>query len=256
MRLGLVTYNLAKDWDLETLLRHCEETGFEGVELRTSHAHGVEPTLDAAARAAVRQRFAESNVVCWGLGTTCEFDSPDPDVVAAQVASAREFIDLARDIGCRGVKVRPNHLHEGIPPEQTADQIGRALAQVGEAAEAAGVMVYLEVHGRGTSDPALVQRMLETCGHPSVGACWNSNPTPQEVVDGSIASSFARLASRIVSCHITELWRPDYPYRELFASLAGIGYDGFCLAEIPASDDPVRLMRYYRALFDALQPSA
>ncbi len=34
MRLGLVTYNLAKDWDLDTLLRHCEDTGFEE---RTPH---------------------------------------------------------------------------------------------------------------------------------------------------------------------------------------------------------------------------
>jgi len=230
------------------------ETGFEGVELRTTHAHGVEPSLDTAARAAVRQRFAESPVVCWGLGTTCEFDHPDTAVVAAQIDEAKRFIELAHDIGCRGVKVRPNHLHEGIPPQQTAAQIGRALATIGEAAEDAGVSIYLEVHGRGTSDPALVRRMLDTCGHPAVGACWNSNPTPQEVVDGSIAESFALLADDIVSCHITELWRTDYPYRELFASLARIGYDGFCLAEIPASDDPLRVMRYYRALFDALQP--
>ena len=256
MRLGLVTYNLAKDWDLDTLLKHCEETGFEGVELRTTHAHGVEPSLDAAGRQAVRKRFADSAAVCWGLGTTCEFDNPDQAVVAAQIDEAKQFIALAHDIGCAGVKVRPNHLHEGIPPEQTCDQIGEALAVVGAEAEQAGVTIYVEVHGRGTSDPKLVRRMLDTCGHPSVGACWNSNPSPHEVIDGSIAESFALLADDIVSCHITELWRPDYPYRELFAKLDQLGYDGFCLAEIPASDDPVRLMRYYRALFDALQPSA
>ena len=42
MNLGLVTYNLARDWDLPTLIRNCEETGFHAVELRTTHAHGVE----------------------------------------------------------------------------------------------------------------------------------------------------------------------------------------------------------------------
>jgi len=256
MRLGLVTYNLAKDWDLDTLLANCEETGFEGVELRTTHAHGVETSLDALGRAEVKARFADSPVVCWGLGTTCEFDSPDPAVVAGQIDEAKRFIELAHDIGCQGVKVRPNHLHEGIPPEQTADQIGRSLATIGDVAQAAGVTIYLEVHGRGTSDPKLVRRMLDTCGHPSVGACWNSNPTPQEVIDGSIAETFALLADDIVSCHITELWRPDYPYRQLFSQLAAIDYQGFCLAEIPGSDDPVRLMRYYRALFEALQPGA
>ena len=43
--LRTVTYNLAKDWDVPTLIKNCEEAKFEGVELRTSHAHGVEVTL-------------------------------------------------------------------------------------------------------------------------------------------------------------------------------------------------------------------
>ena len=42
MKLGIVTYNIGKDWDLDTLIANCEGTGFDGVELRTTHAHGVE----------------------------------------------------------------------------------------------------------------------------------------------------------------------------------------------------------------------
>lgn len=45
MKIGLVTYNLAKDWDVDTIIKRCEETGFEGVELRTTHAHKVESNL-------------------------------------------------------------------------------------------------------------------------------------------------------------------------------------------------------------------
>ena len=40
MKLGLVTYNLASAWDLKTLEEHCVQTGFEGVELRTTHEIG------------------------------------------------------------------------------------------------------------------------------------------------------------------------------------------------------------------------
>ena len=36
MKLGMVTYNLGRDWDLETLITHCEEADFAGVELRTT----------------------------------------------------------------------------------------------------------------------------------------------------------------------------------------------------------------------------
>ena len=80
-KLGLVTYDLAKDWDIETIIRNCEETGFEGVELRTTHKHGVELSLNKPQRAEVKQRFAASRVRLMSLGTTCEYESPDAAVV-------------------------------------------------------------------------------------------------------------------------------------------------------------------------------
>ncbi len=50
MKLGLVTYQWGKDWDLPTLIANCEKAGFLGVELRTQHAHGVETSLSASER--------------------------------------------------------------------------------------------------------------------------------------------------------------------------------------------------------------
>ena len=48
MQLGLVTYLLGKDWDVATLIENCTNTGFQGVELRSTHAHGVESDLSNA----------------------------------------------------------------------------------------------------------------------------------------------------------------------------------------------------------------
>ncbi len=48
--LGIVTYNVPKDWDLPTLLKVCREVGIAAVECRTTHKHGVEPTLTASQR--------------------------------------------------------------------------------------------------------------------------------------------------------------------------------------------------------------
>jgi hypothetical protein len=59
MKLGTVTYNLAKDWDIATVIANCSKTGFQGVELRTTHKHGVEVSLSAAERTEVKRRFAE-----------------------------------------------------------------------------------------------------------------------------------------------------------------------------------------------------
>ena len=58
-QLGIVTYNIAKDWDLPTILSRLEKLGYAGVELRTGQAHKVEVNLTGAQREEVRKRFAE-----------------------------------------------------------------------------------------------------------------------------------------------------------------------------------------------------
>lgn len=248
MRLGLVTYNLAKDWDLEALIANCEQTGFAGVELRTTHAHKVESDLNPAQRAAVRKRFAGSQVELVGLGTAFEFDAVDPAELQRHIEGTKAYLQLAADLGASGVKVRPNKLHEdeGVPRDQTFEQIGRALRQCGERAAELGVQLRLEVHGRVTCEPPHIRKMLDHADHPNVVACWNSNQ--QDLSGGSIDANFALLAGRIGLVHINELWS-DYPWQRLFGLLRQSGYAGYCLAEIPESPEPLRLMRYYRALW-------
>ena len=248
MQLGLVTYQLARDWDVETIIANCEETGFAGVELRTTHGHGVEVELAAAERREVRRRFEDSAVAIAGLGSAFEYDSPEPEELQRNIDGTREYARLAADVGAPGVKVRPNHVHddEGVPREQTFEQIGRALAECGDFARDLGVEIRLEVHGPVTCEPPNIRRIVDHAACDNVFVCWNSNG--QDIVDGSIDGSYELLAEDIGLVHITELWN-DYPWPRLFQLLKKSDYRGFCLAEIPESSDPVRLMHYYRALF-------
>src|SRR5687768_7793783 len=231
MHLGLVTYNLARDWDLDTLIDHCEQTGFEAVELRTTHAHGVEPELGPEERRAVRERLARSSVRLLSFGTVCEFHSAEPAEVRRHVERCAEWVGLARDVGALGVKVRPNGFPEGVSEERTLAQIGSALRECGEQAAAHGVQIWLEVHGHGTQEPRHIRAILDHADHPKVLACWNSNPTDRDA-SGGIEGSFRLLADRIGSVHINELYRREYPYRDLFRLLWGNGYSGYCLAEL------------------------
>ena len=249
MKLGLVTYNLAHDWDIPTIIERCKKTGFEGVELRTTHAHGVEPSLGKQERLDVRKRFEDSGITLWGLGSICEFHSADPAVVKQNIETCKEFVLLAQDVDAKGVKVRPNGLQEekGIPVEKTLEQIGLALRECGKFAADHGVEIWLEVHGPKTFHPPYIRKMLDHCDHPSVGACWNSNPG--DIKDGTVKEYFELLRPDIKSCHITELWKPDYPWGELFSLFKKSKYDRFTLAEISESPDAERLMHYYKALW-------
>lgn len=249
MLLGAVTYNICKDWDLETLITNLEKAGFEAVELRTEHAHKVEPTLAPAAREAVKQRFARSKVRLLSFGSTAEFQSPDPAVRAKNVTNAKAFIDLAHDTGAWGVKVRPN----GFPPTgtqaETIENIAKSLRELGEYGAGKGVEVWVEVHGKGTQDPPVAAAIMRATKHPNVGLCWNSNPT--DLVNGSIKPSFDLLRPWIKNVHINELAGP-YPYRELFTLLRKSGYDRYTLCEAQESKEPERFLRWYAALWREL----
>ncbi len=250
IRLGLVTYNLAKDWDVPTIIKNCEQTGFEAVELRTTHKHGVEPALTKEQRAEVRKQFEGSKVRLLSLGSVAEFHAPDQAVVRKQIDDCKRFLELAHDIGALGVKVRPNGIPKDVPEEKTLAQIGAALRECGQAAKDLGVEVWVEVHGRDSSHPPRMRKMMENANHSHVGICWNSNQ--EDLIDGSVKPGFEMLKPWLRNAHINELWRPDYPWRDLFAMMKAAGYNRYMLAEIPETSDPIRLMRYYKGLWSEL----
>lgn len=251
MRIGTVTYNIAKDWDLPTLIKNCEATGFEGVELRTTHAHGVEVSLSKAQRQEVAKRFADSKVELAGLGSAFEYHMTDQERLRKEIEATKEYIVLAHDVGTTGIKVRPNGLPKEVPVEKTLDQIGRALRELGEFAEGFGQQIRLEVHGTGTSLLPNIARIMEVANHKQVGVTWNSNQTDLE--GQGFDHNFDLVKGKIMAVHMRDLYLEEYPFRKLMGRLKEIGYSGYCLAEIPASTDALRVMRYFRALWLAYQ---
>jgi sugar phosphate isomerase/epimerase len=254
LRLGLVTYNLAKDWDVATIIKNCEQAKFEGVELRTTHAHGVEVTLSQDQRAEVKRRFRDSKVELMGLGSAFDYHTPDPTKLRKDIDATKEYIVLAQDVGATGVKVRPNAFPREVPKEKTLDQIGKALREIGEFGANHGQQIRLEVHGPETCLLPNIRKMLEIADHPNVGACWNSNA--EDLAGEGFDANFDLVKNRIFSVHMRDLFIEDYPWRRLLVRLNETGFRGFCLAEIPESSDPVRVMRYDRALFLAYQELA
>jgi len=252
LKLGTVTYNIAKDWDLPTLVKNLAETGFEAVELRTTHTHGVEISLPAAARAEVRKRFEDSPVKIGGLGTTCEYQSADPAVLRKNIDETREWVKLARDLGSPSVKVRPNGLAKDVPEERTLEQIGKALRECGAVAVDHGVKIQLEVHGETTSRVPRIRKILDHGGnHPGVRVCWNSNQT--DLLDGGFEANFQLVRAQIGQVHMRDLFLEEYPWRQLLTALTDMRFDGYCFAEIPESADPLRVLKYFRGLFRAYQ---
>ncbi len=253
LRIGLMTYNLAKDWDVATIIKNCEEAKFEHAELRTTHAHGIEVNLSATERAEVKKRFEDSPLAAISLAGAFAYHYDDPKVLRENIEGTKQYTRLAHDIGALGIRVFPNSLmtEKGIPEEKTLQQIGKSLGEVGDFAHDYGVEIRVGVHGHGTDIVPRIKKMLDYSGSEHVYVNWNCSSN--DVKGEGFEANFAMVGSKIRNVHLHDLYNEAYPYRKLFSALKKSGYKGFCDAEISASTDPVRLMKYYRALFLALQ---
>lgn len=250
LKIGVMTYNIAKDWDIETVIKNLTEAAYQSVELRTTHGHGIEVTMSAQERVEVKKRFEDSSLEAISLASAFKYHYTDPAELKKSIEGTKEYTLLARDVGAIGFRVFPNELPKEIPEEQTMEQIGKSLAEVGEFAYNHGVEIRVCVHGKVTNSVPVVKKIIDYSQSPHVYVNWNCNDN--DVEGEGLEHNFNLLKDRIRSLHTHELWNP-YPYRQLFRLLSENNFKGYCNAEIPGNDDPVRLLKYYKGMFLALQ---
>ena len=227
-----------------------------GVELRTEHRHGVEPTLSKAERADVRKRFADSPVTLVGYGSNAQFHENDSAKVKANIELAKSYIHLMHDCGGSGVKVKPNGFPKGVPREKTIEQIGRAINEVAKYGADYGQQIRVEVHGRGTSELPVMKAIFDVADHPNAAICWNSNST--DLAGEGLRHNFELVKDRLGdTVHLRELDKKGYPMADLFRLFVGINYQGWLLLEAHSTlADPVPAMTRQRRLFDQLLAAA
>ncbi len=256
MKFGLVTYLWGQHWDLPTLIANCEASKVLGVELRTTHKHGVEPNLTAEQRKEVKKRFDDSPVVHVGIGSNESFDHTDPEALKRAIQATKDFIVLSHDCGGSGVKVKPNNLHKDVEaPEVTIERIGKALNEVAAFGAEHGQQLRLEVHGQCQELP-IMKQIMDVAGHPNATVCWNSNPP--DLAGEGLEHNFNLVKDRFgATAHVRELNLDDYPYQELMNLFVKMDYDGWVLLEARTDpEDKVAAMIDQKKVFEAMLAKA
>ncbi len=230
MKLGLVTYQWAKDWDLKTLIANCEKTGILGVELRTEHAHKVEINLNSDQRREVKKMFHDSPVTCLGYGSNFEYHNPDPIKLRWNIDQTKEYIKLCKDIGASGIKVKPNGIPEGVAKEKTFAQIASSLNEVGKYAQDFGLTIRVEVHGNKSQELPNMKAIFDQVSEKNVKMCWNCND--QDLLAPGLDANFNSVKRWFGdTVHVRELNIGDYPYSQLFKLFHQMHYGGWILME-------------------------
>lgn len=257
MRFGLATYTWGKDWDIPTLIANCAQAQVYGVELRTSskYAHGVEVTLDAAQRAEVKQRFADSPVRVASIACSERMDWPEPDKLRAAIEAAQAHLQLSHDVGCDVLRVFPNQFHRDVPREKTIEQIARAVDELGRFAADLGQEVSLEAHGPAGELPTM-RAIMDRVTQRSVRVRLNCDA--RDTQGAGFVANFnlvKDVLSRVI--HLHDLHDPQYPYQQMVELLRQANWEGWALAERgDAVPDRIQAMIEQRQVWEAMVAKA
>ncbi len=256
MKLGLVTYLWAKDWDIPTIIKNCTKTNVPGVELRVEHAHGVTLDLSKNQRREVKKQFTDSPVEVIGMGTNQAYHFTDKGQLKASVERTKQWLHLSKDIGGSGVKVKPNALPDGVPKEKTLEQIGKALNELGEYALDLGQQIRLEVHGKETQQLPNIKTIMDYVENKGSTVCWNCNN--QDLDGRGLEYNFNLVKDRFGDIvHIRELNVGDYPYQKLMDLFVEMDYSGWILLECRTNPaDKVTALKEQRAVWEEMIANA
>jgi hypothetical protein len=256
-RFGFTTYQWGSDWDVPTLIANCSKAGAFGVELRTSlfYAHGVELALNAQQRREVKKRFGDSPVELVGIASSERYDSPKATELDSAIEKTKAYLKLSRDVGGSGVRVFPNSFHNGVPRQETIEQIAKALNAVGAFAAGYGQQIRLETHGSAGELPT-IRAIMEQVDQPSVRVKLNSDV--RDTGGEGFEYNFSLVKDLLgETLHLHNLKDAQFPYQLQMDVLVKAGWSGWQLME--AGDkvpDRVQALIEQRRIWDRMLANA
>lgn len=191
----------APGWTLEDTARNARAYGYAGVDLRLIDGEVVSLASVRANRDRLRRLFPADELPLAVLATSVRLGSREPATRRAAQAEAREWIDLAAELGVPLVRVFGGGREEPLDLDGSIHAVADALADLAGYAERANVAVGLETHDD-FSSAATVARAIETVPSHAVGAVWDIFHTTR--VGETPAEALGHIGDRVLNVHLKD----------------------------------------------------
>jgi len=223
---------------LEEMLEHAAKLGYDGVEPRLGHGHGIGPEATAGDRKRIRRTFENSEVYLCCIASQGNFT--DPAKRDATIDLNRRIIEMAGDLACPCIRFFGGELPEGMTREQAVEEVAEVLRGLMEEAEEAGVTLCMETHD-GWCDPEHVATLMKRVNHSRLGVNWDMMH-PTRAAGVPVEQGYSTLRPWIRHVHIHDAVYPDplafrpcgegdYDIRSALRCLVRDGYTGYVSGE-------------------------
>jgi len=236
----------APAWDFDTILARAKEYGYDGVEIRAlADRTAANPLLVDPAR--LRKQFADGAVELCCIATSIAM-TQDKSTDARQADELRNWIDLAKQLGCPIVKIFDVQVKPGsvIMPWKGQSRFGAGialsdwLAPLADYAGERGVILAVE-NALSFRNAKELWTVIDRLNHPSIGIAWDLFNAA--IVGEGPAYSVPTLNSKIVYTQVKDakfgplgatyvkVGEGDVQVRNFLRRLRGIGYEGYITVE-------------------------
>jgi sugar phosphate isomerase/epimerase len=243
---GCNTYSYIRSLDAEACLARLADMGFREFELMVHPGHLWPADLSGADRGRIRRLLDARSLRLTALNMPnidINVAAAAPQMRAYSLARLTETVELAGDLGARGVVIGPGKANPLFPAD-AAELTGHffaALDRLGPVAAAAGTAIWVE-NMPFAFLPAIRQLMdaLVHYGNDAVRIVYdvaNAYFIAEDFVDG-----LQQCRSRLALVHLSDTGRQAYrhdpvgrgtvPFAEVPAALAAAGYRARPMLEI------------------------
>jgi sugar phosphate isomerase/epimerase len=259
--------------DIPGFIETAGKIGAEGVELLEAMWRDK-----AAELPAVEAALAATGIQVGVYSVSNDFVSTTPEERAAEVEKIKVGVDSATHFGAKVVRVFAGNTREGVGFDQAFHWIVDGLREGAAYAQAAGVRLALENHGKLAGRSDQVKRILDAVNSPAMGA--NPDTGNFLLVHESPHEAINALASRTFMVHFkdfhevpedhkgfaytstdglryagTAIGEGDIALESCVAELKAAGFGGWLNIEYEGSEDPLtalpRSIKYTRGLLGA-----
>ncbi len=171
-KLGIIHYNLPKEWSLSDFLGYCRETGFEVVELSVADIWDESDASSDPKQGADRVRAIVDSL---GLSVSAlssgnDFVVLDQATIEAQVERMRRICEAAPILGTDIIRTEGGRPKDEVPESRYVEAMAECLKRCRDFVEPAGLKLAVDNHGLVTNNADLQVELFERVGSKNVGA--------------------------------------------------------------------------------------
>jgi sugar phosphate isomerase/epimerase len=216
------------------LVRMAADLGADGIDLTT---YWLADTTDATLFA-LKQVAYRSSISLYTIGVRVRLAQPTPELQAAEVETARKWLDVAQRLGSAHMRIFGGAVPKGATEEQAVAWAVETLKRAADEAAKKGVILGVEDDGGITTNADRTVEIVRKAGSPWVGINLDIGNFPDNGYEQiEMCAPYATNVHFKEQVHINHQGQPaDIP--RVLKILANAKYRGYLALEYESAGDP------------------